>query len=125
MSSNLKTPNAIWSGALGVVGVLSGLVHDASRRIGEALWAQRLKTHLVVWPVALMAIGGLNRFADALSKSIGDILGTETLYPAKMWVTLLISAYLIWAMYAILRAFKRSGEQHGTDESRPVRASAD
>jgi hypothetical protein len=106
MKPNLKTLHAIWPGALVVLSGLVGFVHASIRRIGDALWAQRLRTHFVIWPVALMAIGGLNRFAEALSKSIGDIIGTETLYPAKMWVTLLASVYLIWAMYAVWKAFK-------------------
>jgi hypothetical protein len=106
MKPNLKTPHAIWPGVLVALSGLARFVLSSIRRLGEALWAQRLRTHLIIWPVALMAIGGLNRFAEALSKSIGDILGTATLYPAKTLFTILVSMYLIWAIYAIWNAFK-------------------
>jgi hypothetical protein len=106
MSSNLKTPHAIRPGALAALSGLARFVLTSIRRLGKALWAQRLKTHLIIWPVALMALGGLNRFAEALSKSIGDVLGTQTLYPARTSLTVLTSAYLIWAIYAIWNACK-------------------
>ncbi len=116
MSPNPKIPHAIWPGALVALSGFVGLVHAAIRRIGGALWAQQLKTHLVIWPVTLMAIGGLNRFAEALSRSIGDILGTEALYPAKMWVTLLASVYLVWAIWVIWKTFESRIETRVSDD---------
>jgi hypothetical protein len=113
MSPKLKTPHAIWPGALTALSGLAGFVHASSKHVGGVLGAQPLKAHLIIWPVAMMAIGGLNRFVEALSKSIGDILETQTLYPARTSLTILTSVYLIWAMYAIWKACTS-----GTDRAR-------